>query len=118
MMIFEILVPKDSNSGRQFTIKHHKEWDVKVREITGGLTVQRKTKGTWISKRGELILEEMIPVKIACTPEEFQKIMRITIEHYNQYSVLGYLISNVVYTLDRKNNKINKEIEKAMSSEV
>ena len=101
-MIFEILVPQKRNDGIEYGLEYHKEWDKKVRDITGGITVQKTTKGSWVKKQGELVIDTMIPVKIFCTDLEFNKIMKLTLEHYyDQYTIMGYKISNEVYRLNR-----------------
>lgn len=102
-MIFEILVPQSKNDGMPYSLEYHKEWDEKVRTITGGVTVQKTSKGSWVKKNGALVLDTMIPVKIFCTNEEFDQIMKLTLEHYyDQETIMGYKISNEVYLLNRK----------------
>lgn len=77
-------------------LKHHQEWDKRVRSITGGLTIYTPSKGQWISPSGELFIERMIPVRIACSRKELEKIMDITLQHYNQEAVMAYLVSEEV----------------------
>lgn len=38
----------------------------------------------------------MIPVRIACSREEIDKIIDITIKHYNQLAVMAYKVSDEV----------------------
>ena len=96
MKFYEILVPTMSNEGKPFRTRYHKVWDAKVRQITGGLTIISPIKGQWISNNGELFRERMIPVRIACTAEQIDKIADITAEYYKQYAVMYYLISEEV----------------------
>lgn len=94
MELWEILVPTERGNGRFYTIRYHKIWDGKVRAISGGLTILHPVKGNWISGAGELFVERMIPVRIACSREQIQKIMDITLNYYNQLAVLAYKVSD------------------------
>lgn len=96
MQFYEILVPTISNEGKPFRTRYHKVWDAKVREITGGLTVISPIKGQWISQNGELFKERMIPVRIACSREQIDKIADITAKYYDQKAIMYYLISEEV----------------------
>jgi len=42
--VWEILVPTISNDGRPFKLKFHRVWDQKVKEISGGMTIQAVSK--------------------------------------------------------------------------
>ncbi len=92
--IWEILVPTVSNEGKPFRTRYHRVWDTKVREIAKGLTILTPAKGQWISPKGDLYAERMIPVRILCTRDEIEKIIDMTIIYYNQLAVLAYMISN------------------------
>ncbi|MDP3965936.1 MAG: hypothetical protein Q8Q04_00190 [archaeon] len=100
--LWEILVPKFSNGGRKYPILYHKEWDRKVEKISGGLTILRTAKGRWINPDKKLFAEEMIPVRIYCTEKEIGKIMKLTLEHYNQEEVFCYLVSNKIKILKKR----------------
>lgn len=93
---WEIMVPAVSNKGKPYSIKYHKGWDKKVREIAGGLTILKSAKGEWISPEGELYAEKMIPVRIKCNEKQIKKIIDFTIKYYDQKAVLAYEISNKV----------------------
>jgi len=99
---WEILVPRCSNQGIKYSIKHHQEWDQKVRELTGGLTILKKARGQWVNPQGELFSEEMIPVRIHCSSRTISKIIDITLSHYEQEAVLAYEISRRVILRYRK----------------
>jgi hypothetical protein len=71
-------------------------WDKKVREISGGLTIVSPIKGQWISPNGELFLERMIPVRIACNREQIEKIIDMTKVYYDQLMIMAYKISDEV----------------------
>ena len=94
--LWEILVPTARNSGKPFRTRHHREWDKRVRRISGGLTIMQPAKGQWISPTGALFAERVIPVRIICTREQIDKIIEITIKHYDQLAVLAYKISDEV----------------------
>jgi hypothetical protein len=87
---------------RPIRTRQHRVWDTKVRAIAGGLTVLAPAKGQWVSPKGELFAERMIPVQIACTREQLDKVLEMTIEFYNQEAVFAYLVSDTVIIKHRK----------------
>lgn len=99
--LWEILVPKYSNEKKEYPLKHHHSWDEKVRDIAGGVTILKTAKGQWINTKGKLFAEEMIPVRIYCTEEEIEKIIRLSLEHYNQEAVMAYELSSNVKVVKR-----------------
>lgn len=78
---------------RPIRMRHHYEWDRFVRRLTGGLTVLRTGKGTWISPEGELFEERMIPVRIMCDEPTINKIARFSLRHYRQKAIMFFRIS-------------------------
>lgn len=97
MIVWEILVPRKWNDGTEITIEHHREWDKKVRDIAGGLTIMPPTiKGEWISPDGQLFIDSTIPVRIGCTKKQMEDILFFTTEHYKQEAVMAYKISDTV----------------------
>ena len=95
-MLWEILVPKEVN-GKKVDISYHKEWDKKVKKISGGLTILKPVKGQWVSPNNEQFDEPMIPVRVICKYQyEIEAIMEITLKHYLQEEVLAYKLSDVV----------------------
>jgi len=101
--VWEILVPRKYNDGRPVRIRHHRVWDSKVRAIAGGLTILVPTiKGEWVSPDGKIFVDSTIPVRIACTQEQIEKIMDITAKHYDQEAVIAYEISTNVLVRDYK----------------
>lgn len=90
--LFEILVPCNWNGGRPVRTRHHKEWDKRVRKISGGLTILKPGKGQWVHE-GSLYEDRVIPVRIFCTDEQIKRIADITIEHYEQEAVMYYPIA-------------------------
>jgi hypothetical protein len=93
--MWEILVPCKWNDDKPVRTRHHKEWDKRVRKITGGLTILPPTKGIWVNE-GKIYEERMIPVRIACTDKQINEIMDMTAQHYKQLAVLCTLISENV----------------------
>jgi hypothetical protein len=96
MELWEIMVPTQFNDGTPIKTKYHKKWDEKVQAISGGLTIHAPSKGKWVSPNGTLFAERMIPVRIACTREQIEKIVDITISYYKQEAVMAYKISDEV----------------------
>jgi len=102
--LWEILVPQNSNTGAAYSLEHHKAWDEKVRELSGGLTLLRTVKGQWINPDGRTFIDTMIPVRIYCDEMSIDKIIAFTLTHYNQEEILAYEISSNVKLVRRKNN--------------
>ncbi len=94
--LWEILVPRYSNAGREYPLGHHHQWDAKIREISGGITILRTAKGHWISPEGKLFADEMIPARVYCSELEIERIVDETLLHYEQEAVLAYEISSKV----------------------
>ena len=96
--LYEILVPtiKSFDPPKYYTTRYHKVWDKKVRSISGGLTILKPVKGEWISDNGEIFIERMIPVRIACTAEEIDKIADMTADYYSQIAIMYYKVSDCV----------------------
>lgn len=103
--MWEIMVPITSNEGNPFRTRYHKVWDEKVRSIAGGLTILKPAKGQWVNVDSKLYAERMIPVRIACTRQQIDKIIDITLKYYNQEAVLAIKISEEVI-LKYKDEKI------------
>jgi len=61
--LWELLVPRYSNGGKEYPVKYHQEWDEKVRVIAGGITILKTARGHWINSEGKVFIEEMIPVR-------------------------------------------------------
>ena len=96
--LWEILVPAVNADGKEIDIDTHREWDFKVSAISKGLTISSTSKGQWISPKGLLFIEPMIPVRFLATDEEVERIVKITQDHYrDQFSIMFYRISNEVY---------------------
>ena len=94
--LWEILVPKYSNEKVEYPLGHHQAWDEEVRRISEGLTILKTAKGQWISREGELFVETMIPVRIVCDEPSIDRIIDLTMQHYDQKAVLAYEISRRV----------------------
>jgi len=96
-MLWEILVPTIHRvDGKPITTKYHRVWDKKVYEITKGITILTPAKGKWVCPEGGLFEERMIPVRIACTREEIETIIDMTIKYYDQLAVMAYKVSEEV----------------------
>lgn len=93
--LWEILVPREMD-GREIEHEYHWRWDEQVRATSGGLTVLKTALGTWTDAGGTVFNERMIPVRIACTEPQIQKIIKFTLQHYKQKSVMAYRLSDYV----------------------
>ena len=72
--------------------------------IAGGCTILTPSKGKWIAPEGKLFEEKMIPVRIACTKEEIDTIIDLTLEYYDQIAILAYKVSDEVILRHRSNH--------------
>lgn len=92
--MWEVLVPTVSNSGRPFTVRHHRQWDRHVKRISGGMTLVQPVRGSWVEQdTGEEFTERMIPVRIMCTREQIVTICKETARFYDQLAVLATLVA-------------------------
>lgn len=95
MTMYEILVPTIHRlSQKPVRKRFHKVWDAKVRDITGGLTILSPVRGQWKASCGTLFNDRMIPVRIACTKEQMDRIVEMTAKYYDELAVFYYLVSN------------------------
>jgi hypothetical protein len=98
--VWEILVPYKMGR-KNVQVPYHKIWDEFVRNIAGGLTIQKVSKGQWISPSGKLHKELMIPVKIACTESQIRLIADFTLKHYRQEAVFLMRISDKAFIISK-----------------
>ena len=98
--LWEIYVPRQFNTGRPVRTRYHRLWDAKVMEISGGLSIITPIKGRWRSPDNVVYQEGMIPVQIVATEAEMRDIARITVEHYEQESVMCTLVSPHAFFVD------------------
>ena len=97
IQLWELLVPTIRRvGGKPYRTRYHRVWDAKVRSISGGLTIFHPVKGQWVSKEKQLFVERMIPVRIACTREQIEQIIDMTLVYYDQLEVMAYLVSEDV----------------------
>jgi len=96
--LWEILVPTE-REGKPVRTKSHKEWDRRVRKISGGLTVLKPAKGQWINEKEEdrLYSEKVIPVRIMCNWGETERIADITAGFYKQKAIMYYKVSDMCF---------------------
>jgi len=100
--VYEVLVPTYyGDTIKPIRTRHHKEWDKRIRSITGGLTIMAPAKGQWLHE-DELFEERIIPVRILCDEEHIDKIIEITLNHYRQKAVMYYVLSNECYIVNNK----------------
>lgn len=93
--MWEILVPKCDNEGKEFSISYHKWWDDYIKNISGGMTIMRSAKGIWVND-DKVYEERMIPVRVICYEEDINRILAYTKVYYSQIAVCAYKISDKV----------------------
>lgn len=102
MKLYEILVPTIYGDTRKpIRTKHHKNWDSKIRSITGGLSIFQPAKGQWVHQN-ELYEERVIPVRIMCAENQINEIIDFTLSHYRQLAVMYYVVSNECHIIKKK----------------
>jgi hypothetical protein len=111
MILYEILVPCQTNQGKPIRTRQHREWDRRVRRITGGLTVMAPTKGHWVSPSGEVFAERMIPVRIAADVSTINEIADMTAKFYEQEAVMFYKVSDEVTIKQYPQYKVKYDAE-------
>lgn len=101
--MWEIFIPVNDNRGMMFPNAMHRKWDTVVESIAGGLTIYKNAIGLWINyNTGEELREPIIPVRIACSEEQIEKIAEMTRIFYDQVEVLAYEVSANVKSFRKK----------------
>jgi hypothetical protein len=100
--LWQILVPAFWQDGDEVDVSTHRVWDRKVRNITGGLTINRAAKGHWVSPDGSVIVEKVIPVNFSATEDQKNRIMAMTCLFYDQDAVMCYKIGTDVVIMSRE----------------
>jgi hypothetical protein len=101
MKLYEILVPTHSKEGMRLSDEFHKGWDEAVCDITGGLTLLKTVKGSWVSESGT-VKETMIPVRIAMEESQVDGILELTLRYYDQDAVMIYTVSEHVMIKEKE----------------
>lgn len=97
MKLYEILVPTIyGDTMKPIRTRHHKNWDIRIKNLSGGLTILSPGKGIWVHEGNDYI-ERVIPVRIMTTEPIMKKIVDITLQHYRQKAVMYYVISTECY---------------------
>lgn len=109
-LVWEIMVPTVRTNGKPYRTRHHREWDKRVRRISGGLTIHPVSKGQWISEgTGEVYVERMIPVRIVATREQMDEIIDITLNHYSDQEAVLAAVVSTEYILKYREKKLPKK---------
>lgn len=111
--LWQVLVPCNFNSGKPVKTRHHREWDKKVRTITGGLTIFSPGKGQWVDPEGVVYQDRVIPVQILASERQIDLIVNITMDHYRQKAVALFRLSSaaqIKYATKEQRDRYN-EIE-------
>jgi hypothetical protein len=101
VLLWQILVPAFWRDGEEVDVSTHRVWDRKVRNITGGLTINRAAKGHWVSPDGSVIVEKVIPVMFAATDMQKEIIQAMTCVFYDQEAIMCYKIGTDVKVMSR-----------------
>lgn len=93
--LWEIIVPCMMR-GKPVRTRHHRVRDEYVYRFSGGVTILRPAVGKWVTPREDLCEERVVPVRIACTRKDIERIADFTLKHYDQEAVMYYRISSDV----------------------
>ncbi len=114
MKLYEILVPTIyGDTEKPIRTKHHKNWDKRVKKISGGLTILSPGKGVWVHK-GKDYHERVIPVRVMCDEKQIKKIIQITLQHYRQHAVMYYVLSSECYIVHANKTKPKDSVNEAL----
>lgn len=103
MEMWEVLIPTTyEDTGKPVKTRHHKVFDKKCHEISGGSTILPVAKGYWLDS-GMLYQDRVIPVRIICSETQVNEIIDFAIKHYRQLAILAYRISDRVILKRAKN---------------
>lgn len=83
-MLWEILIPNPVITA----------WSDRVISLTSGLTLYSPAYGSWTSKNGSIIVEQIVPARIACSEKEIRTIADFTAQMYKQEAVMYYCVSD------------------------
>lgn len=93
--LWEVLVPTVSNTGKPFSVRHHRQWDAMVKNIAGGMTLVQPVRGSWVDPETETeYTERVIPVRIMCDRAQIIEICKETARFYDQLAVLATLVAS------------------------
>jgi hypothetical protein len=96
MILWEILVPTQFEDNKKpVRLAHHRRWDLYASKFSNGLTIIRPAKGYW-THEGKLYSDRVIPVRLTCSRQELEKILKFTKSHYRQIAVMAYKLSSEV----------------------
>jgi len=93
--LWEIFIPKNNNRETIYEVSHHREWNKKVTTETDVILLSSDPhKKKSCPTIGESFFsEEMILLRVCCTPEEFDKILDITVQHYDRPEIIAFKLS-------------------------
>ena len=96
--LWRIFVPTSfGDTQERVSLDHHQLWDEFVIYYAGGLTINNPFKGKWLSDfDSSTVVERLIPVDIATSRENIDRIIDFTIKHYRQRAVMAYKVSDEV----------------------
>lgn len=104
--LWEIFIPKNNNKNTIFQVSHHREWNKKITNETDVILLSSSTTPTKTldPPLGQSFFsEEMILIRVCCTKEEFDKILNITIEHYDRKEIIAFKLSENMLIKKRNN---------------
>jgi len=94
--LWEILIPIADNDGIKFAPEIHRDWDNRVRAISGGLTIFKPATGEWINGNGAVMRDKLIPVAFMATDEQARAISAMSKLTYRQEAMMLYVLSETV----------------------
>ncbi len=93
--LWEILIPEKPNKSTQpFSQDHHDPLFAMLRKVSGGSTRCPVAYGEWVHE-GEVLGENMIPVRFTSSREDARGIAKWAREHYDQDLIWAYPLAKV-----------------------
>lgn len=97
MILYEFLLPVRSNDGSEIPDRIYKGLLGRILALAGGYTLPGKALGGWINGQGSTQVENMLPLRVACTPDQAQEIVAMIADTFpDQESLMSYVLSDQV----------------------
>ena len=91
--LWAIVRPMQSNSGKPFTVEHHRAWEDNVIGTFGGATFLPVADGAW--KHGGMIFREpMQQINVIGTWDQMLNLVRETMLHYDQLAIMWHMVAH------------------------
>jgi hypothetical protein len=93
--LWEIFIPKNHNKEMIYGVSHHREWNRKVTKETNVILLSSSSykEKSCPTIEEPFFSEEMLLLRVYCTQEELDRILDITVDHYDRDKIIAFKIS-------------------------